>query len=107
MRRYTNPIVLLLGAGGGACLTLILCSIFHYFGFIQYSNIYFYIYDNIILFTNLFLLFTCLFIFIISNYYCNNIKPRMFYYKANNILENKLREVNIMTGEQDNMNIIM
>lgn len=28
MRRYTNPIVLLLGAGGGACLTLILCFYF-------------------------------------------------------------------------------
>lgn len=27
----------------------------------------------------------------------------MFYYKANNILENKLREVNIMIGEQDNI----
>ena len=103
MRRYTNPIVLLWGAGGGACLTLAICSIFHYFGFIQYFNIYFYIYDNIILFTNLFLLFACLFIFIISNYYYNNIRPRMFYYKANNILENKLREVNIMIGEQDNI----
>ena len=103
MRRYTNPIVLLWGAGGGACLTLAICSIFHYFGLIQYSNIYFYIYDNIILFINLFLLFTSLFVFIISNYYYNNIKPRMFYYKANNILENKLREVNIAIGEQDNI----
>lgn len=27
----------------------------------------------------------------------------MFYYKANNILENKLREVNIAIGEQDNI----
>lgn len=98
-----EPYSATMGAGGGACLTLILCSIFHFFGFIQYSNIYFYIYDNIILFTNLFLLFTFLFIFIISNYYYNNIRPRMFYYKANNILENKLREVNIMIGEQDNI----
>lgn len=103
MRRYANPIVLLWGAGGGACLTLIFCSIFHYFGLIQYSNIYFYIYNNIILFANLFLLFTFLFIFIISNYYYNNIRPRMFYYKANNILENKLWEVNIAIGEQDNI----
>lgn len=93
MRRYTNPIVLLWGAGGGACLTLILCFIFHFFGFIQYSNIYFYIYDNIILFTNLFLILTCLSIYIISNYYYNNLKPRIFYYKANNILNDKIAEV--------------
>lgn len=98
-----EPYCATMGGGGGACLTLIFCSIFHYFGLIQYSNIYFYIYNNIILFANLFLLFTFLFIFIISNYYYNNIRPRMFYYKANNILENKLREVNIAIGEQDNI----
>ena len=85
-----EPYCATMGAGGGACLTLIFCSIFHYFGLIQYSNIYFYIYNNIILFANLFLLFTFLFIFIIFNYYYDNIRPRMFYYKANNILENKL-----------------
>lgn len=31
MRRYTNPIVLLWGAGGGACLTLYFCFIFIFF----------------------------------------------------------------------------
>lgn len=33
MRRYANPIVLLWGAGGGACLILILCCIFLYLSY--------------------------------------------------------------------------
>lgn len=42
MRRYTNPIVLLWGAGGGACLTLILCFYFNIFSlFYSFQPLYF------------------------------------------------------------------
>ena len=42
MRRYANPIVLLWGAGGGACLTLILCSYFNIFSlFYSFQPLYF------------------------------------------------------------------
>lgn len=88
MRRYTNPIVLLWGAGGGACLTLILCFyfiIFHTFPILLAHKSFNLLYIIIPLFL-LFLYFYCIYKFIyikdiilyiykdiyteINNFYC-------------------------------------
>lgn len=60
MRRYTNPIVLLWGAGGGAYLTLILCSYFLFF--ITFPNFLIYKSFNLLyIIIPLFLLFLYLY----------------------------------------------
>ena len=60
MRRYTNPIVLLWGAGGGACLTLIFCSYFLFF--ITFPNFLIYKSFNLLyIIIPLFLLFLYLY----------------------------------------------